>query len=106
MATYPGTNRSTSESKILRGLFADQLPLSTVNAFTRSRVLTVRRTGVRYRRPDMERRAPLPGDYSARRTLIGSIRTAWITAGSAASKATARIASEGIASTSRSVALT
>ena len=47
-----------------------------------------------------------PGVYSARSMVIGSIRTARITAGTAARNAPARIASDGGASICRSVAFT
>jgi hypothetical protein len=45
-------------------------------------------------------------DYSERSMVTGSIRTAWITAGNAASSAAARIVSEGSASTPTSVGFT
>ena len=44
--------------------------------------------------------------YSARSMVTGSIRTAWITGGSAANNATARSVSDGNASIPKSVALT
>jgi len=45
-------------------------------------------------------------DYSARSIVTGSIRTAWITAGSAANKAAAKIVSDGSTSMGKSVGFT